>query len=274
MDTNTDNDTYTINFNVPITDPEIIKKILKYLSKNDKEYYYVRHKKKKKDNTNDKCKNNDNFKKADDVQPKENNLVINEFPKSNFTFQQVENFIDEKIDLWEKNNFADMKKNHEIIENVHVKMKQTVNPIIKKNPIKDTYFITIDPMEGVIFEDFKHMIDEYLKCKSILAYEAVYKQKGQDYDTFGQGFYVYIILRVKPSYKMLDITEKIQKIFGNYIGVGQPDIIIVKNAHDIEKQRAYMKNSILDVPKRLANMMEKIWRKRLNLEEIYTKSSL
>lgn len=44
-----DENTYTINFNEQIEDPDIIKKIIKHLSKNDPNYYYVKHKKINKD---------------------------------------------------------------------------------------------------------------------------------------------------------------------------------------------------------------------------------
>lgn len=71
---NSNTNTYTINFNKTISDSEINRRIIKHLSKDDNEYYYVRHKKmnkndekyeRHKDHVNsyikNKCKNDEIF---------------------------------------------------------------------------------------------------------------------------------------------------------------------------------------------------------------------
>lgn len=49
---NSDIDIFTIKFNDTISDPEMKTKIFNFLSKNDKENYYVKQKKMNKDNKN------------------------------------------------------------------------------------------------------------------------------------------------------------------------------------------------------------------------------
>ncbi|RYX87098.1 hypothetical protein EON73_02055, partial [bacterium] len=179
------------------------------------------------------------------------------------TVEEINELIDERVDKWRETFMLKMEEEQAQIAHIHIRMKNIVKPILEGDSnndkkIKHTYFITVNPKPDVIFEEFKNPLFKYIKSKSILAFELVFEQKGEDYDSLGHNFHAHIIVRGNASLRKNHINERIQTLYGDMIGSGQPDTRDIFTLESKENRKNYIRDGKMNDPdKKQAHIMDK-----------------
>lgn len=158
-----------------------------------------------------------------------------------------------------------------------------LDEVIEKHFPKDTVptkltdkwtTITIRPEIIPNIMEFKSDIDELLTSPKFIEWEYCFEQKGEFEENMGAGAHAHILVKIKGYIKgRKDLLEPLQHIIKKY--KCQPQIgqykgpMLIKDDIGLDRFRNYIRGNKHNKDKEAACNIDKIWRKKLNIEDIY-----
>lgn len=147
----------------------------------------------------------------------------------------------------------------------------------KPEMLKDNFmFITLRPADvhRDRFNDFKHIVlTEYLPRKMFIEYKYAWEQKGETPDEMGHGYHIHILARCPNYLKGTQLKKDTKSTFNKFNNGEVHDAFVsykyVKTKEYFYSIRAYMMGYKSDDWKDPACAMDKPWREKYGLDDLY-----
>jgi len=136
--------------------------------------------------------------------------------------------------------------------------------------------ITLRPEEGICkFHTFKYDCEKFFKKSLFINYELAYEQIGTTVDDTGKGFHCHAIVCVKDYVNVKDIITAYKFIpYNCIIQIGSKSgTKFIRTERDLSYARNYIRGDKHNKEKEASVAMDKVWRKTVELEDIYTSSN-
>lgn len=135
------------------------------------------------------------------------------------------------------------------------------------------YFITISPRDTVSFPDFKQAVERFVKRKWVSSYVYVYEQRGIHENEIGKGFHMHMIL-TKPDKNFARILKETKNTFKHLFDDTCSSAIDIDGRfkRDLNNTISYILAEKQDPGKRLKQEIDKLFRKKYNLQDYYIKN--
>lgn len=141
---------------------------------------------------------------------------------------------------------------------------------------KNLFWITLRPSDehSHRFAEFKTIVtNNYLTRSCFNSYKYAWEQKGETPDTMGKGYHIHILAQC-PNYLMkTQLIKDTKSTFKKFCNGDVPEAFIqveyVRTYEHLNNIRAYMSGIKSDEWKEPACELDKPWRKKYNLDDLY-----
>lgn len=165
----------------------------------------------------------------------------------------------------------------------HLGLKKIISDngiLIREKTAKEHHngwlWITISPKPSVQFEDFRKKVTKLAGRKMFLTVEYAYEQRSSDPTKF-HGYHVHMLAKRNLQYKPFNCKKNIRNtckgLVGDIKNNNTVNIQVVGDEFAVDK-REYFKGVKNGEGKEEKQVVDKIWRDSLDLEECYYKSNI
>jgi len=131
------------------------------------------------------------------------------------------------------------------------------------------YLITLRPDESKWeFNLLRDKVEKFCQRKIFLQCEYAFEQTGKELEAMGTGYHCHLV--AESDYKSYEIIQALTKEFKNcMVKVGNEKRKYLKTESDLEYAKNYIRGDKHKVEKEAAVAIDKLWRQKLNLEDLY-----
>lgn len=160
------------------------------------------------------------------------------------------------------------------IERQEIQISPT-RPIDKRKKDTGVYFITISPPPEANLIEFINATHRFMTLKVVKEGSYVFEQRGETEEEMGKTFHAHLLVtrRSKPS----AFNKELHRIFDNFFReLPTEEILNVENVENMEKSKVnrYINGEKYGQRKGKKAGIDKLWRKKLNIKDIYTTTDI
>lgn len=133
------------------------------------------------------------------------------------------------------------------------------------------YWVTVNVAPGVLLADVQTKVRKYVHRRMLCKSEWVYEQRGSTDDEAGKGLHVHLLVQPAKPISLTSIRKNTYNTFKSLVGNEKCVCVLAcKTETDVEKRRRYMSGEKDDDEKMVKCAVDKKWRLKNNLQDMYT----
>lgn len=133
------------------------------------------------------------------------------------------------------------------------------------------YWITVNVAPGTLLADLQARVKKYVHRRMLRSSEWVYEQRASTDDESGKGLHVHLLVQPAKPISLTSIRKNTYNTFKVLVGCEKAvHVLPCKTEADVEKRRRYMSGEKDSTEKMEKCAVDKDWRFKNNLQDMYT----